>query len=87
MRGHNDGIKSVRMLPNDCLASGSCDKNIIIWNLLTGQMTQLLTGHDGWVDFCIYFLRRKFCVEFFIFFLESFQYLYNSGHSQIVIIT
>ena len=43
--GHTNWVRSLVVLANGDLASGSYDKTIIIWNTQNGQKKQTLVGH------------------------------------------
>ena len=46
LTGHKDSVKSVAMSADgQMLASGSSDKTIKLWNLKTGDLLRILTGH------------------------------------------
>ncbi len=47
---HTDVITSLKILANSCLASGSLDHTINIWNLKTGECIRTLLGHTGCVS-------------------------------------
>jgi len=40
-------VRSLAILPDGTLASGSDDKTIRIWDTVTGKTLKLLTGHLG----------------------------------------
>lgn len=45
--GHTACIKSLTMLPKDCIASGAMDRTIRLWDSSTGLSARVLTGHSG----------------------------------------
>ena len=47
--GHTDWIRSLAILSDLKLASGSSDRTIKIWNTTTGIIIQTLNGHSGTV--------------------------------------
>ena len=70
----------MRLLSQNRLASGSCDKNILLWNLLDGKMLQVLAGHNGWVRYIFYWIvfliNRKITLFDFIYGAKLDQNLY-----------
>jgi platelet-activating factor acetylhydrolase IB subunit alpha len=62
LRGHDHIVECVKFLPprvpfnpsldfstTQLLASGSRDRNILIWNWKTEQVLRTLSGHDNWI--------------------------------------
>jgi WD40 repeat protein len=52
LNGHSDNVMTIEMLSEQFMASGSCDKRVIIWDLSSYSIKYTLTGHTKWV-FCI----------------------------------
>ncbi|MBE9181943.1 protein kinase [Oculatella sp. LEGE 06141] len=49
LTGHTGGITAVAVSPSDpILASGSSDKSIKLWNLLTGELLHTVSGRSLW---------------------------------------
>jgi WD40 repeat protein len=46
LNGHEKKVKSLALIANDILASGSCDSTIKIWNLIDSSLMKTLTGHS-----------------------------------------
>jgi len=49
LNGHSDWVRSLAVLQDGSLASGSYDKTIRIWDTKTGQSTKVLIGHSNYV--------------------------------------
>ncbi len=49
MVGHTGPVVSLLVLPDGNLASGSRDKTVRIWNIKTGQTTEILSEHKDYV--------------------------------------
>ena len=48
LEGHSREVQSVAFSPDGSkLASGSVDKTVQVWNMMTGQAEQILEGHSG----------------------------------------
>ena len=50
LNGHEKSVKSLALLSEDLLASGSCDSSIKIWNLTTALAIKTLNEHKGCVN-------------------------------------
>jgi len=49
LTGQSDWVRSLAVLQNGDLASGSFDQTIKIWDSSTGSLKRTLTGHSDWV--------------------------------------
>ena len=47
LNGHSGPVKSLTLLPNDCLATGAIDKTIKLWDTSTGMLIRTINGHKG----------------------------------------
>jgi WD40 repeat protein len=55
LQGHDNGIISVAFSPcGNCIASGSYDTTVRVWNLLSDAESLVLRGHEGYIT-CITF--------------------------------
>ncbi len=52
LNGHSNNVCSIEMLSDQCMASGSDDKRVIIWNITSYSIKYNLTGHTSAVT-CI----------------------------------
>jgi WD40 repeat protein len=50
LTGHIDAVKSLMMLKDGNIASGSSDRTVKIWNVKEGSVNRTLTGHIGAVS-------------------------------------
>ena len=51
LRGHDEPVHSVVYSPDGrCIASGSSDFTVRVWDAQTGQSVMALTGHDDAVE-------------------------------------
>jgi WD40 repeat protein len=54
LEGHFDGVRTLCVLPDGRLASGSNDRTIRLWDVTTGAETARLEGHsDGVIALCV----------------------------------
>lgn len=64
LRGHTGIVFSVAYSPDGtCIASGSADKNICIWNTKTGECMNVLSGHEGFVETVIFSPDGKYVIS------------------------
>ncbi len=55
LTGHSSGVRSVAYSPDGrYLASGSWDKTIKVWEVVTGTELRTLAGYSGWVWSVVY---------------------------------
>ncbi len=50
LTGHTHDVRSLALLQNGYLASGSWDNTIKIWNALESKLITTLTGHTNYVN-------------------------------------
>jgi len=55
LTGHTDAIACLELLKNHCLASGSRDTTVILWNVTTGAIIKTLFGHLATVQTLLFF--------------------------------
>ncbi|NEQ80518.1 MAG: hypothetical protein F6K26_09740 [Moorea sp. SIO2I5] len=50
MKGHTGIVRSIAISPDGkILVSGSPDKTVMVWDVLTGQSLGTITDHSDWV--------------------------------------
>ena len=53
--GHSDHVYSVAFSPDGShVVSGSKDRTVRIWNVVTGESEAKLKGHSGWVNSVVF---------------------------------
>ena len=50
LRGHTEGVWSLKLISNDLLASGSWDNSIKLWRLNDFSLVKTLNGHSNTVQ-------------------------------------
>lgn len=64
LTGHDGPINTIAVSPNGkYIVSGSCDKTIKIWDMLTGKELNTLTNHNDWINSIVISKDGRFIVS------------------------
>jgi WD40 repeat protein len=50
LTGHTGVVKWVIPFGDECLLSGANDSVVGLWNIESGEMQRIMTGHTGWLN-------------------------------------